>query len=67
MSVLTVTVTQLSRGSGKSRSLILFPAFYLQIPTKRSGETRIRTGDTMIFSHVRYIAGCSWGFENAHK
>ena len=30
----------------------------------KSGGTRTRTGDTMIFSHVRYIAGSFLRFQN---
>src|SRR5918993_2034603 len=36
-------------------------AFPLEIATKRSGETRNRTGDTMIFSLGRYVSDrCQW-------
>ena len=34
------------------RASCLVPVFYLQIGTFLSGGTRIRTGDTMIFSHI---------------
>ena len=35
-----------------------------RLSTWGSGGTRTRTGDTMIFSHVRYIAGRFWWFQN---
>ena len=37
-------------------------AIYLQIGVFLSGGTRIRTGDTMIFSHVLYqLSYPAWG------
>jgi len=35
-----------------------------RLSTWGSGGTRTRTGATMIFSHVRYIAGRFWWFQN---
>ena len=42
--------------------LFFIGAFSLQIAVKRSGETRIRTGDTMIFSGVICVHRCFWLF-----
>jgi hypothetical protein len=43
--------TPLSKGSGNTAKALCFSAI---CRTLRSGGTRIRTGDTMIFSHVLY-------------
>ena len=37
---------------------LLKAMFYLQMPINRSGGTRTRTGDTMIFSPNSYVLAC---------
>jgi hypothetical protein len=44
----------LSKSYVEKLELSLRAMFYLQTTIKRSGGTRTRTGDTMIFSHVLY-------------
>ena len=41
-------------------NLLILPIFCKYF---RSGGTRTRTGDTMIFSHVRRVSGCSRRFQ----
>src|SRR5919112_2474904 len=48
---LKITAKLLSRGPSVVLEPHIFPAF---CRTFKSGETRNRTGDTMIFSHVLY-------------
>jgi len=46
-----------------AHSLFFVHTFYLLIARNVSGETRIRTGDTMIFSDVSCVRRCSWLFK----
>jgi hypothetical protein len=55
-----VSVKLMSKGPDERPGLSHFP---LICRNYRRGGTRTRTGDTMIFSHVRCVSGCCWRFQ----